>query len=107
MLDSISLVNVLDSLVPISKFNQGGASKIFDEIKKKGYGVVVKNNTPACILVSPEKYQEMAEIIENYYLLQLAQERNDASGETIPQTAILEKYHLTEDELDETEVDFE
>lgn len=33
MLDSISLVSVLDSLVPISKFNQGGASKILDEIK--------------------------------------------------------------------------
>lgn len=69
--------------------------------------MVVKNNTPACILVSPEKYQEMAEIIENYYLLQLAQERNGATEETIPQTAILEMYHLTETELDDTEVDFE
>jgi len=107
MLDSISLVSALDSLVPISKFNQGGASKIFDEIKKKGYGVVVKNNTPACVLVSPEKYHEMAEIIENYYLLQLVQERIVVSEETIPQTAILKKYRLSETELDETEVDFE
>lgn len=68
-----SLGSTLQSLIPISKFNQGGAAKIFEEVRTTGFGIVVKNDTPECVLVSPEKYQEMEEIIENYYLLQLAE----------------------------------
>ena len=56
--------NLLDTFVPISRFNRGEANKIFDEVKETGYKVVVKNNIPICVLLSPERYREIEGIIE-------------------------------------------
>ncbi len=106
MLDTMLIGNVLNSLVPISRFNKGEANKIFDEVKDVGYKIVVKNNSPACVLIDPEKYQEMMEIIEDYYLLQIVEERAN-SARLISQAEILKKYNLTEAELDDVEVEFE
>ena len=66
---------MLDALVPITRFNRGEANKIFDEVRETGCKVVVKNNAPACVLLTPERYQEMIEMIEDQYLLALAEER--------------------------------
>ena len=75
MLSVLSLSNALDALIPITRFNRGEANKIFDEVKESGCKVVVKNNTPACVLLTPERYQEMVDMIEDQYLLALAAER--------------------------------
>ena len=75
MLNMLSLNAVMDALVPITRFNKGEANKIFDEVHEAGCKVVVKNNVPACVLLSPEKYKEMIELIEDEYLLALAEER--------------------------------
>jgi len=75
MIKEISLKNTLDSAIPVSRFNRGEASCIFEEVKEAGCKVVVKNNVPACILLSPERFAELIETIEDYYLLQLAEER--------------------------------
>ena len=47
----------------------GEAGEIFDEVEKDGTKIVVKNNKPACILVSPSQYEEMMEVIEDFYSL--------------------------------------
>ena len=75
MLNALSLSGVLDAFVPITRFNRGEANKIFDEVRETGCKVVVKNNAPACVLLTPEMYQEMVEMIEDQYLLALAEER--------------------------------
>ena len=62
----------MDALFPIARFNKGEANKIFDEVRLSGRKIVIKNNIPACILLTPEKYQEM---IDNHYLLTLSEER--------------------------------
>ena len=67
--------NILDSLIPISRFNKGEANKIFDEVRLSGYKIVVKNNAPACVLLTPESYQEMLDIIDDQYLLAVSEER--------------------------------
>ena len=64
MLDMIAPKNAMDALVPITRFNRGEANRIFEEVKESGYKVVVKNNTPVCILLSPERYEKMVEMIE-------------------------------------------
>ena len=66
MIKKVSVSGVLNSFVPISKFNKGEAHKIFDEVKQNGYGIVVKNNSPTCVLITPEIYEEMMEIIDKY-----------------------------------------
>ena len=59
MLDKIKVSSLVNSIVPISRFNRGEASKIFEEVSSDGYKVVVKNNKPSCILMSPKKIREL------------------------------------------------
>ena len=81
MIDNISVSNMLNAIVPISRFNKGEASKIFDEVNAGGVKIVVKNNKPACVLITPEKYEEMIETIENYYLFIEAEKRMKAANQ--------------------------
>lgn len=67
----------LRSLVSISQFSKGQASQVFDRLKNEPQLVVLKNNVPAAILLSPDEFSRMTEIEENYRLLLLAQERLD------------------------------
>ena len=59
MLNNNFVSNLLNTMVPISRFNRGEAGKIFDEVNASGVKVVVKNNKPACVLITPEKYEQM------------------------------------------------
>ena len=96
MINNVLRGNVLDALIPISRFNKGEANKIFDEVRLSGYKIVVKNNAPACVLLAPEKYKELAELLDDHYLLALAEERlkNDKAP-TIPFEKILEEDGIT------------
>lgn len=58
-------VNLVNSYVPISRFNQGEANKIFSEVKEAGPKIVMKNNTPICVLVDPSEYDRMMQLIES------------------------------------------
>ena len=104
MQNILSLGNTLDALVPITRFNRGEANKIFDEVRESGCKIVVKNNAPTCILLTPEKYRELVEMIEDRYLLALAEERerND-SGVTYSFEELLAKDGLTRADLDAME----
>ena len=75
MINNVFRENILDALIPISRFNKGEANKIFEEVRLSGFKVVVKNNTPTCVLLTPERYKEMVDIIDDHYLLTLAGER--------------------------------
>ena len=75
MLDVVSLRNAMNSIVPITRFNRGEANKIFDEVRAVGCKIVLKNNEPACVLITPERFQEMVDMIDDQYLLALAEER--------------------------------
>ena len=43
----------LRSLVSISQFSKGQATQVFDRLKNEPQLVVLKNNVPAAILLSP------------------------------------------------------
>ena len=59
----------LQSLVPISQFNKGQAAKIFDRLRSEKELIVLKNNQPSAIILSPEEYTRLTEIEEDYFLL--------------------------------------
>lgn len=107
MINRLTVSNMLDSLVPISRFNKGEASKIFDEVRELGCKIVVKNNAPACVLLTPERYQEMVEAIEDQYLLALAEERlkND-TGKRFSSKDVYVEMGIADD-LDDIEVEIE
>ena len=104
---NMSISNIIDTLVPISRFNKGEANKIFDEVKESGCKIVLKNNVPTCVLITPEKYQEMLELIENQHLLALANERINAGSATYSHEQIMNELGITQEEVDGTEVDFD
>ena len=65
----------LDSMVSFSEFNRGQAGKIFDNVKKVGTKIVVKNNAPECVLVSVDEYMKMVDEINDARLLLTAVDR--------------------------------
>lgn len=103
--------NFLDSLVPISRFNRGEASKIFEEVAQSGMKLVLKNNAPACVLLAPERYNELLELIEDYALAAEAERRmkKDATcNNRISAADVMNRNGITKDELDAIEdVDIE
>jgi PHD/YefM family antitoxin component YafN of YafNO toxin-antitoxin module len=73
--------DALESLVSITQFNKGQAAKIFGRLKTERQLIVLKNNTPAAVVLSPDEFVRMSEAAENLYLLQLADERLDSGWE--------------------------
>ena len=107
MLSIISVKNALDALVPITRFNKGEANKIFDEVRASGCKIVVKNNIPACVLLTPERYQEMVDMIEDQYLLALALEREKRdTGAAYPAEEVYRELEITSDDLDEIPMEY-
>lgn len=61
---TISAKNILNSSIPISRFNKGEAAKIFEEVRSEGVKVVTKNGKAEVILLSPDKYELMIDQID-------------------------------------------
>ena len=103
----LNTVNVLDSIVPISRFNKGEANKIFSDVKKSGISIVVKNNVPECILMSPQSYREMMEEYEDALLAAEAAKRLSQKTEYADHEDVMKKFGLSEADLDDVEVNLE
>ena len=70
-----SIRSAIENTIPISLFNRGLAGKIFDEVKRYGAKVVMKNNTPECVLLSPDEYIRLLDEVNDARLLASAAER--------------------------------
>lgn len=100
----------LQSLIPISQFNKGQAAKIFDRLRSEKELIVLKNNQPSAIILSPEEYTRLTEIEEEYFLLLEANKRKEENGDkkTISFDSVMSNLEISEDELLDTEdVDIE
>ena len=51
--------NLLNNLVSVTIFNQGQASKIFNRLQSEKQIIVLKNNNPTAILLSPDEYDRL------------------------------------------------
>ena len=101
--------NLMDAMVPISRFNKGEAGKIFEEVTKSGVKIVVKNNTPTCVLINPDKYKELMEVVENYQLLVEAEQRMKSAtpSDFVRQEDLMKKLQIKDDELDDEDVELD
>ena len=104
---ALNALNVLDSIIPISRFNKGEANKIFSDVKKFGTKIVVKNNIPECVLMSPQTYQQMMEEYEDAILAAEAQKRLSQKVQYTTHEDIMKKSELSEADLDDVEVNLE
>ena len=97
--------DVLNSLVSITQFNKGQASNIFDRLRTERQLVVLKNNAPSAVILSPEEYERLSDIEEDYQLLLLAQERISNGGleHTVPFHEAMTDLGISEAEIEEAE----
>lgn len=70
-----SVRSAIENTVSISQFNRGQAGKIFEDVRRSGAKVVMKNNAPECVLLSPEEYVKLLDALEDAQLQLLAKER--------------------------------
>lgn len=104
-----SVLNIMNAIIPITRFNEGEAAKIFDEVETTGTKIVVKNDLPACVLVSPSQYEALMEMLSDYLLVIEAERRmtdNDDS-ENISHEEMMKELGITDSELDSIKVDIE
>ena len=91
--------NLMDSFVPISRFNRGEANRIFEEVTKSGIKIVLKNNAPACVLLTPERYTEIMTALEDYALFEEAERRVQGNSECRSFDDVLSANGLSEADL--------
>ena len=104
-----TILNIMNSMVPISRFNKGEASKIFDEVASSGTKIVVKNNQPACVLLSPAQYESLMEMLPDSLLYTEAEKRMAANNESgnLSHEAVMKELGITQEELDDIDVEIE
>lgn len=109
MNENTSITGVMNSLVPISRFNKGEANKIFEEVKETGFKIVLKNNSPACVLLTPEAYEQMMETIGEYRLYLEAEKRmeNVKPEDYISHEKVLEELGINDSDLTDVDVEIE
>ena len=100
MRSTMQTVEIMRSMVPVSRFNKGEAAKIFDEVERTGMKIAIKNNKPACVLLSLERYEGLLEEIEDLELMRETEKRLDEGGPTVSFQDVLAKNGMTEADLD-------
>lgn len=91
-----------DHIVPITRFNKGESGKIFDEVRSKGIGIVMKNNHAECVMLSPDAYDELIEALEDSYWIALAKLR-EAGRPKKPMSmkTVARKARITQKEMEQ------
>ena len=106
----LSLANTITRTIPISQFNRGLAGQIFNDVKKNGAKIVIKNNIPEAVILSTDEYIKNQQEIEDLKLLLLAKERfeNTSPQEYVSSETVDEMFGFNEDDLkDANEVELE
>ena len=106
----MNIIAAIQNTISITQFNRGLAGKIFQEVKQSGAKVVMKNNTPECVLISPDEYVRLMDEVNDARLLTLAVKRmeNFNPNNTISEKQVMEELEISEEDLsDFDEVEFE
>ncbi|MDD6081492.1 MAG: type II toxin-antitoxin system Phd/YefM family antitoxin [Oscillospiraceae bacterium] len=106
----MNIIAAIQNTISITQFNRGLAGKIFQEVKQSGAKVVMKNNTPECVLISPDEYVRLMDEVNDARLLALAVKRmeNFNPNNTISEKQVMEEFGVSEEDLsDFAEVEFE
>lgn len=103
-----SVMSAITDTVSISQFNRGLAGKIFEDVKRTGAKVVMKNNAAECVLLSPEEYTNMMDELNDARLLTVANGRLRHTNifDAVPAADVYRELGITEEDLaDADEVD--
>ena len=102
--------SAIENTISISQFNRGLAGKIFDEVKRYGAKVVMKNNSPECVLLSPEEYIRLLDEVNDARLLASATQRMSTFNPStvISQEQVDQEFGFSPSDYEETDdIEFE
>lgn len=105
-----SVLSAIQNTISISLFNRGLAGKIFEEVKRTGAKVVMKNNVAECVLMSPDEYVRLMEEVNDARLLTVAARRMNhfQPSNAVPQEEVDRIFGFTPEDLaDADEVEIE
>jgi len=79
----------------------------FNEVNEAGIKIVWKNNVPACVLLSPDVYEELKETLEDCRLLIEAEKRMDKAqkDDFISAEEAMQKLGISEEYFRSTDTD--
>ena len=89
--------NILQCLIPISQFNKGQASKIFDRLHDEKELIVLKNNQPSAVILSPEEYTRLTVIEANKRI------EDNGNKKTVSMDYVMRNLGIDEKELENAE----
>lgn len=95
------MTNAITNTVSISAFNRGLAGKVFEDVKRSGAKVVMKNNSAECVLLSPDEYVRLMDEVNDARLLALATERTARYDKTkaISEAEVLKELGIDPEDL--------
>ena len=95
------MTNAITNTISISMFNRGLAGKVFEDVKRSGAKVVMKNNAAECVLLSPAEYVRLMDEVNEARLLTLATERmaNFDASNTVAEDVVYKELGVSPDEL--------
>ena len=96
-----SIRGAIENTVPISLFNKGLAGKIFEDVRQSGAKLVMKNNAPECVLLSPDEYVRLLDEMNDAKLDALAVERMNRfdPSSVVSQESVDAEFGFTEDTI--------
>ena len=106
----MSVRSAIENTISISQFNRGLAGKIFDEVKHHGAKVVIKNNSPECVLLSPEEYIHLLDEVNDARLLATATQRMSTFNPStvVSQEQVDQEFGFSPSNYEETDdIEFE
>ena len=106
----IDIRGAIENTVPISMFNKGLAGKIFSDVRSRGAKVVMKNNAPECVLLSPDAYIQLMDEVNDARLLAVAATRMEKfdPSKLVSQAMVDAEFGFTKESLAEVgEIEFE
>ena len=80
-----------------------------DEVEATGTKIVMKNNRPACILMSPSQYENLMEMLSDYIMREEAEHRMSDydPAKSLTQEEMMKELGVAAADLDEIDVEIE
>lgn len=98
-----------DQIIPISRFNQEKAGRIFGELSHSRTIVVTKHHLPVAVILHPEQFDRMQEMITDLALLYEAQQRilQFDPADTLSEDQLIKRLGIQGTELDDGTVEID
>ena len=88
----LDISSIYKYLVPITQFNKGKASRLYSRAQKGEKLIVIKNNSPVAVILSPEEY----ELLNSFPKLCIEATENKQEIDKVRMEALFKKFKALE-----------